>query len=96
VRDVCASRKRHLDSYAALQGAYQAFRAELADNTRLDGAAAALNLSKMIKACIDHKWGLTTGGHNIRLDMIPNEIDADCLEIGRGLIVKETAVLKGG
>jgi hypothetical protein len=50
----------------------------------------------MIKACIDHKWGLTTGGHNIRLDMIPNEIDADCLEIGRGLIVKETAVLKGG
>lgn len=96
VVDVCAVRKRHVESYAALQDAYKAFRAELADNVRLDGASAAKHLSLMIKACIDHKWGLTTGGHNIRLDMIPNAVDADCLDIGRDLIVKETAVLKGG
>jgi hypothetical protein len=95
VHDVCAVRKRHADAYAALQAAYAAFRAELAENTRFDGAAAATHLSQMVKSCIEHKWAITTGGHNIGIDMVPNAIDADCLEIGRALIVKETAYLKG-
>lgn len=95
VKDVCAMRKRHVDAYAAFQAAYAKLRAALVDQSRLDGAAAAQHLALMIKSCIDHKWGLTTGGHNIRLDMVPNEIAADCLTLGRDLIVKETAFLNG-
>jgi len=96
VRDVCAARERHLDAYAAFQKAYQGLRAAIADDTRLNRAAAASNLAAMIKSCIEHKWGLTTGGHNIQLDIIPNTIDAECLELGRDLVLKETAALKGG
>lgn len=95
VRDVCAVRKRHAEAYAALQAAYAAFRTELAENTRFDGSAAAAHLSQMVKSCIEHKWAITRGGHNIGIDMVPNAIDADCLDIGRALIVKETAFLKG-
>lgn len=49
----------------------------------------------MVKSCIEHKWTITTGGHNIGIDMVPNAIDSDCLDIGRALIIKETAFLKG-
>lgn len=95
VRDVCAVRKRHVDAYASLQGAYQTFRAELSEQTRFDGAAAAQHLGQMIKSCIDHKWDITNGGHNVRLDMVRNEIAADCLALGRDLLIRETAFLKG-
>ncbi|WP_295559156.1 hypothetical protein [uncultured Hyphomicrobium sp.] len=95
VRDVCEVRKRHADAYAALQKAYQDFRAELVEATRFDGPAAAKHAGQMIKSCIEHKWAISTGGHNIGIDMVPNTIDADCLTIGRDLLVKETAYLKG-
>lgn len=95
VRDVCAVRKRHADAYAALQSAYRAFRAEVAVNPRFDGTAAAKHVAQMIKSCIDHKWAISTGGHNIGIDMVPNAIDADCLDVGRDLLTKETAHLKG-
>lgn len=95
VRDVCAARKRHVDAYASLQSAYQKFRAELAEQTRFDGASAARHLGQTIKSCIDHKWDITTGGHNIRLDIIPNEIAAECLDLGRDLLNKESAELRG-
>jgi hypothetical protein len=95
VRDVCAVRKRHVDAYASLQAAYQKFRAELSQQTRFDGAAATQHLGQMIKSCIDHKWDITTGGHNVRLDMVPNDIAADCLTLGRDLLIRETASLKG-
>jgi hypothetical protein len=94
--DVCAARKRHLDTYTSLQDAYSKFKAALDEQPRFDGGSAVLNLKQMIKSCIAHKWDITTGGHNVRLDMVPNEIAADCLAVGRDLLVKETAVLSGG
>ena len=44
----------------------------------------------MVKACIDHKSGLTPGGHNITIDIIPNDIAARCLEMGRKVLDEET------
>ncbi len=47
----------------------------------------------MIKACIDHKSNVTTGGHNIMIDVIPNDIAARCLDFGRTMLDEETAWL---
>jgi hypothetical protein len=93
VKDVCALRKKHVDAYAALQDAYKQFRTVLAPQTRFDGALAVQHLAQMINSCIEHKWAISTGGHNIGLDMVPNDIDTQCLEIGRDLLVKETTFL---
>ena len=46
----------------------------------------------MVKACIDHKANVTTGGHEIRIDVIPNDIAARYLDMGRKM---ETAWLIG-
>ncbi len=45
----------------------------------------------MVKECIDHKSGITTGGHNIGIDIIPNHIAASCLDWGRRMLEDETA-----
>jgi hypothetical protein len=50
----------------------------------------------MIKGCIDMKWALSTGSHNIGIDMMPNAIAAECLDVGRGAIERETSVQTGG
>ena len=44
-----------------------------------------------MKACIDHKFGLTTGGHNIMIDIIENDIATSCLTLGSNLLRDETA-----
>ncbi|MCC7251974.1 hypothetical protein [Hyphomicrobium sp.] len=93
VRDVCAARQKHLDAYRALQGAYGKFRAALQKQIRFDGGAAAKALASLVKSCIDMKWALSTGGHNVRIDIVPNEIAVACLETGREVVAKETARL---
>ena len=40
---------------------------------------------------MEHKSGLTTGGHNIMIDVIENDIAAQCLTLGSNLIKGETA-----
>ena len=50
----------------------------------------------MVKGCIDMKWALSTGGHNIGIDMIPNSIAAECLDMGRERIERETTALTAG
>ncbi len=47
----------------------------------------------MVKACIDHKSNVTTGGHNTMIDVNPNDIAARCLDMGRKLLNEETAWL---
>ena len=49
----------------------------------------------MVKACIDHKANVTTGGHEIRIDVIPNDIAARYLDMGRKMLDEETAWLTG-
>ena len=93
VKDVCAYRQKHIDAYAKLQAAYADFRAVLSEQTRFDGAAAARHVAALIKNCIDMKWALSTGGHNIGTDMIPHAIATECLDLGRDLLQKETATL---
>jgi hypothetical protein len=93
-RDVCAARKRHVDAYAAIQRAYAGLRNNLFD-PRIEAAEAVMHFQSMIKACIDHKRGLTPDGHNIAIDIIPNEIAADCLMVGTKLLVDETAWFTG-
>lgn len=90
VRDVCAFRQKHADAYKAFQAAYGEFRSALQKQIRFDGGAAAQALAHMVKSCIDMKWALSTGGHNVGIDMVPNEIAATCLEMGRQTLVKET------
>lgn len=90
-RTVCAARKSHVDAYAALQKSYKHFAKVFGEDTRLNTAEAVQHFQQMIKECIDHKSGLTTGGHNIALDIIPNQIAAGCLDWGRRVLEDETA-----
>ncbi len=90
VKDVCSYRQKHIDAYAKLQAAYSDFRAVLSEQTRFDGAAAARHVAALIKNCIDMKWALSTGGHNIGTDMIPHAIATECLDLGHDLLQKET------
>lgn len=93
-KQTCAMRKRHVDAYAALQANYKNFVKVFSEDTRLDLPAAVENLKTLIKACIAHKSGLTTGGHNIGIDIIENEIATQCLILGSNLIKGEAAKYK--
>lgn len=93
IRQVCDARKRHVEAYADIQKSYKLLVAQVREDTRLDQASAVKGIEAMVKACIDHKTGLTTGGHNIAIDIIPNEIAARCLEIGKGVLDEEIAWL---
>jgi hypothetical protein len=93
-RKVCAARKRHVEAYAALQNHYRTLMGLLAQDVRLSPAEAAANLKIMLKACIDHKFGLTTGGHNIMIDVIQNEIAGKCLALGTNLLREEIRELR--
>jgi hypothetical protein len=88
---VCAARKRHVDAYVALQSNYKAFVEAFSKDRRLNLPEAVSNLKTLIKACMDHKFGITTGGHNIMIDVIDNDISAGCLTLGSNLIKDETA-----
>ena len=90
VKDVCAARKRHVDAYAAIQKSYKALAKEIEPDHRIDPASAVTALRAMVKDCIDHKSNLTTGGHNIMLDIIPNDIATACLKIGKSMLDDET------
>ena len=50
-------------------------------------------MSTLVKSCMIHKLGLTTGDHNIRIDMISNEITASCLTLVANLLREETRQL---
>lgn len=93
VRDVCAYRQKHVEAYGAFQAAYAGLRDVLQEQVRFEGMAAARHLAGVVKSCIDLKWSLSTGGHNIGLDMVPNAIAAECLVLGRELAERETADL---
>jgi hypothetical protein len=93
IKDVCGARKRHVEAYAAIQKSYKALAKQIGDDNRLDTAAAVTSFEAMIKACIDHKSNVTTGGHNIMIDVIPNDIAARCLDMGRAMLDEETSWL---
>jgi hypothetical protein len=89
-KQVCAARKRHADAYSALQSNYKAFVEAFSKDRRLNLPDAVANLKTLIKACMDHKFGITTGGHNIMIDVIENDVSASCLSFGSNLIKDET------
>jgi hypothetical protein len=90
-KDVCAARKRHVEAYAALQSNYKAFVKAFSADRRLNLPGAVSNFSMLTKACMEHKSGLTTGGHNIMIDIIENDIATQCLVLGANLLKEETA-----
>ncbi len=90
-KEVCAARKQHVDAYAALQANYRNFVKAFSADRRLNLPGAVDNLKILVKACIEHKFGLTTGGHNIRIDIIDNDIATQCLVLAGNLIKEETA-----
>src|SRR5690242_4891952 len=77
--EICAARKRHVDAYAAIQKSYKALLKNIEPDHRLDPPAAVASFEAMVKACIDHKSNINTGGHNIYIDIIPNHVAAECL-----------------
>ena len=90
-KDVCAARKRHVEAYAALQANYKNFVKAFSVDRRLNLPEAVASFKVLVKACMDHKFGLTTGGHNIMIDIIENDIAAQCLALGSNLLKDETA-----
>ena len=93
-RDVCAARKRHVEADAALQSSYRTFVEAYSVDRRLSLADAVSSFKILVKACIDHKFGLTTGGHNIMIDIIENDIATQCLTLGSNLLRDETKKYK--
>ncbi len=67
----------------------------LHEQTRFDGTAAAAHLASMLRSCMDHKLELTTGGHNVGIDMVPNGIAAQCLRLGTDFLTAETQQIRG-
>jgi hypothetical protein len=90
-KEVCAARKRHVEAYAALQATYKSFVKAYSVDRRLDLPGSIAAFKTLFKACIDHKSGLTTGGHNIGIDIIENDIATACLVLGNNLLKDETA-----
>lgn len=90
-KDVCAARKRHVDAYNALQANYKNFVKAFSEDRRLNLPGSVGSFKTLVKACIDHKFGLTTGGHNIMIDIIENDVAAACLTLGANLLKEETA-----
>ena len=88
---VCAARKRHVEAYNALQASYRNFVKAFSADRRLSLPESVASFKTLVKACIDHKFGLTTGGHNIMIDVIENDIAAQCLTLGSNLLKDETA-----
>lgn len=95
IRDVCAARRSHVRAYQVLQNRYKSFLDAMAKDKRLNAAAAATSLKALVNACMDHKWTLTTGGHNIGIDITSNKIAAACLTAGAELLKDETTQLIG-
>jgi hypothetical protein len=93
--EVCASRKRHADAYAALQDSYRKMVEALDGDELLHSASSVRAFESMIAACVAHKHGLVGPGKQSVVDMIPNEIAARCLDLGKNLLDEETAFLKG-
>jgi hypothetical protein len=93
-KDICAARRKHLDAYAAIQQSYKTLAKLIADDHRLDPAETIRHFEQMVKECVDHKTGMTPGGHNIMIDIIPNEIAARCLDLGRSMLDDEASWLK--
>ena len=87
---MCAARKRHIEAYAAIQKSYKALAKQIEPDHRIDPASAVTAFKAMVKDCIDHKTSLTTGGHNIMIDIIPNDIATACLNIGKTVLDNET------
>ena len=92
-REVCAARRKHVDAYAALQSSYRAFIVALTFDRRLDWDEGANTVPVLVKTCMTHKSSLTTGGHNIRIDVIGNEIATRCLTLISNLLREETRQL---
>jgi hypothetical protein len=92
-REVCAARQKHVDAYAALQASYKTFIQEVTKDRRYDWAEAADTVPTLVKTCTKHKFSITTGGHNIRIDIINNEIPAACLTLAANLMRDETRQL---
>ncbi len=96
IKDVCAARKRHVEAYAAIQKSYKALVKYIEPDTRLNPAESIKQFEAMIKACIEHKMSINTGGHNIYLDMIPNHVAAECLKVGKQVLDSETGWYEAG
>jgi hypothetical protein len=93
-RKICASRKRHVEAYEVLQSNYRTLMRLAAQDVRLSPAQAAEKLKIIVKACIDHKTGLTTGGHNVMVPVIENDIIAKCLTWAANLLRDEIHELR--
>jgi uncharacterized protein len=77
--EVCVARKHHVEAYELLQKGFQILMVNMAADRRLDRKEATEHLRMFIKSCMDYKVQLTTGGHNIGIDIIANETAAVCL-----------------
>jgi len=94
---ICEARKKHADAYAAIQKSYKALLKNIEPDHRLSPAEAITAFEAMVKACVDHKTNINTGGHNIYIDIIPNDVAALCLKLGKEVLDDETAWFdKGG
>ncbi len=94
-RKVCDARMRHVAAYERFQSAYARLTTVLEKDRRINLLAATDQLKQFVRSCIYHKIYITTGGHNIMMDIIPNEAAADCLELGANMVMTEANELSG-
>jgi hypothetical protein len=93
--EICQSRQHHIDAYNAMQDSYRKLITAATDDGGLHPVQAAEGLKAMMNACIDHKFGLVNHGHRSMLLILPDEIAASCLELGRKIVDTETAAIAG-
>ena len=93
--EICEARQHHIDAYNAMQDSYRKLIAAATDDGGLHPAQAAAGLKAMVKACIDHKFGLVETGRRSVIVMMPDEVAASCLELGRKIVDTEIAAING-
>jgi hypothetical protein len=87
--EVCDARRHHIEAYQKFQTAYGRLAKILIADRRLNLVAATDQLKQFVRSCIDHKIYITTGGHNIMIDIIPNRAAAECLYLSAQLLTNE-------
>lgn len=95
ISKVCAARRNHVDAYEALQESYNQFTKTIATDNRLNAEKAVISIQRLMKNCVEFRTALTTGGHNVSIDIIPNEIASECLKLGRRLLDEQSIKYMG-
>lgn len=83
---ICKARMDNNTAYNEFQRIYREFLASVGEDRRLNMDHAAEHIREIVKDCIDFRWAITSGARNVNMDIIPNLISTECLNLASQLL----------